>query len=705
MGKKILALIGLLFILLSVSKVNAQWVQIGPSGGFINKFFASGDKIYAAAYGGVLVSTDAGLSWSHSDLGFTDGDVQSVVATSKKVYAGTYSGGVFMRDINGLIWESTSLKDQTISCLAAIGDNVFAGTYSTGVWLSTDDGTTWNKVNNGLSSLQVNCLAVSGSNIFCGINEDGGVYLSTNNGTNWTLANTGLPNSTPISLAVNGTDVYAGFWTSGPGVYVSPNNGQGWMQLGQCPVGYVGSITFNGTEVFVAGQKVGVTTNGGVDWKDISTYNTEGLPWTNIQALCYTKGNLIAGDNAVNISTGIYISNNEGANWSQANVGVPNYCINSIAANNGYILDATSGGVFYSTDDGTEWEEPTMHGEYRWADFSAISFRNSNYVFAGDVNGHVYVSTDGGKELTLQTQIEQGASVTSFAFISTFAFAATKPYESGVAGGVYKSLDNGITWTLVNNGLPTPADTNTYVTSLAVIGNNLFAGTGHGVYLSTDYGDNWTKVNNGLTGKLVYALAVKSNELFAGTYNEGVFRSNNNGTTWTHTSLITDVTALTVVDTNLFAGTWSKGIYRLVNWDSTWVPVGLPNVYVTSFAASNGYLYAATNNNSVWRRPISEITDVKKTNGKIPTDFSLAQNYPNPFNPSTIIEYTLSDRQFVTLKVFDILGREIKTLVNEEKPAGLYTVMFDADGLSSGIYFYKIQAGKFSETRKMVLLR
>ncbi len=705
MKKITFTLIELICLLISVSSVNAQWVQLDPTGGFINNFFVSGNTVYAAAYGGVLVSKDAGLSWSHSNFGIMDGDVRSVAVNSKKVFAGTYDNGVYVKDINGLIWVQTPLNNETISCLAVIGDNVYAGTYSEGVYLSTDNGTTWNQVNTGLGSLQVNCLAVSGTNIFAGVEEDRGVYLSTDSGNNWTFAGNGLPNNSPISLAVNGTDIYTGIWANG--VYTSPNNGTGWLQLGQSPSNYIGAIAFNGSKVFAAGQKIGVTTNGGVNWTDISTSETEGLPWANIQALCFAGGNLIAGDNAVNVSTGIYVSNNDGASWVRANSGVPDFCSNGIAASNGCILNATSAGIFRTSNDGAEWDNPTLHGSdyYRWADFSTVAFRSGLYAFAGDVNGYAYVSSDAGVNWDGWIQIEKGASITSFAFISTFVFAATKPFEAGVEGGVYKSLDNGGTWSRVSNGLPTAADTNTNVTSLAVIGNNLFAGTGHGVFLSTDYGTSWAKVNNGFTGNLVNALTVKGNELFAGTFGMGVFRSSDNGANWTHTSLITDVTALTVVDTNLFAGTWSSGIYRLKNWDSTWIPVGLPNEYVTSFAFNNGYLYAATNNSSVWRRPISEITGVKEIKVKIPSEFSLAQNYPNPFNPSSIIEFKLASRQFITLKVYDILGKEIKTLVNEERPAGSYSVLFNAAGISSGVYFYKIQAGKFSETKKMILLR
>jgi hypothetical protein len=88
-----------------------------------------------------------------------------------------------------------------------------------------------------------------------------------------------------------------------------------------------------------------------------------------------------------------------------------------------------------------------------------------------------------------------------------------------------------------------------------------------------------------------------------------------------------------------------------------------------------------------------------------PTEFSLSQNYPNPFNPSTSIQYAVSSRQFVTLKVYDVLGNEIATLVNEEKPAGEYEVEFDAIDLPSGIYFYQLKAGNYIETKKMILLK
>jgi hypothetical protein len=89
----------------------------------------------------------------------------------------------------------------------------------------------------------------------------------------------------------------------------------------------------------------------------------------------------------------------------------------------------------------------------------------------------------------------------------------------------------------------------------------------------------------------------------------------------------------------------------------------------------------------------------------VPTEFLISQNYSNPFNPSTRIRNSIPKSSSVTVKVFDVLGNEVETLVNEEKPVGNYELNFNASGLSSGIYFYRLRAGTFVETKKMILIK
>jgi hypothetical protein len=98
-------------------------------------------------------------------------------------------------------------------------------------------------------------------------------------------------------------------------------------------------------------------------------------------------------------------------------------------------------------------------------------------------------------------------------------------------------------------------------------------------------------------------------------------------------------------------------------------------------------------------------SNIAEVDFSLPVQFSLEQNYPNPFNPVTSIKYAISDKQFVQLKIFDVIGNEVATLVDREQPAGNYEIVFDASRFSSGVYFYKITAGNFIETKKMVLLK
>ena len=99
------------------------------------------------------------------------------------------------------------------------------------------------------------------------------------------------------------------------------------------------------------------------------------------------------------------------------------------------------------------------------------------------------------------------------------------------------------------------------------------------------------------------------------------------------------------------------------------------------------------------------LLSISEEHKEYPNSFLLTQNYPNPFNPSTKIQYSVNSTQKVTLKVYDLLGREVATLVNEEKPAGTYELTWYAEGLPSGVYFYQLAAGNFIETKKMILIK
>ena len=119
--------------------------------------------------------------------------------------------------------------------------------------------------------------------------------------------------------------------------------------------------------------------------------------------------------------------------------------------------------------------------------------------------------------------------------------------------------------------------------------------------------------------------------------------------------------------------------------------------FYTNVPANNYYI--TTEGNGL------TITAVNDTPSALPTIPELKQNYPNPFNPKTIIQYSLNELQFVSLKVYNLLGKEITSLVNQQKPAGNYKIEFDGSDLSSGVYFYRMEAGRFIDTKKFILIK
>jgi uncharacterized protein YfiM (DUF2279 family) len=351
---------------------------------------------------------------------------------------------------------------------------------------------------------------------------------------------------------------------------------------------------------------------------------------------------------------GILISTDTGTSWRTINVGLTNTYITSLAVKGGSLFAGTDGvpgsgpGVLVSTNNGGTWA-PANSGLGNTAVLS-LGIHGTN-LFAGTFSG-VYYSANNGMNWAPSHLL--GYNTLAFAEIGTSCFAGTN-------AGVWISVNNGVDWTWFSNlGV-------TFVTALAVHGTKLFVATeGDGIFLSTNNGATWTPANSGLTSLYAWSFAVSDTNLFVGTYG-GVFLSRNFGASWTNINqgLIGTVKAFAVIDTNLFAGS-----------------VG------------------------VWKRSLNEIlTSVENPLITLPTHSSLDQNYPNPFNPVTTISFNVASRSFVSLRIFDALGREAETLVSEELNVGKYARQWDATGFASGVYLYRLTTGLSTETKKLILVR
>ena len=149
--------------------------------------------------------------------------------------------------------------------------------------------------------------------------------------------------------------------------------------------------------------------------------------------------------------------------------------------------------------------------------------------------------------------------------------------------------------------------------------------------------------------------------------------------------------------TGLQNGTYLAKVFR-------YMPLAGPD---TIFVGSTSFIYggsALAFNSQTFQSECYNITDIREGEN-YPEEYLLSQNYPNPFNPTTTIKYQIPDKSYVTLKVFNVIGKEVAKLVNEVKPGGNYEVEFKGSGLTGGVYFYIFKAGKFVQAKKMILLR
>lgn len=400
------------------------------------------------------------------------------------------------------------------------------------------------------------------------------------------------------------------------------------------------------------------------------------------------------------------------AQWTNTG-GPPTSRSNQALETNGLnIYSGTNGGMVRSTQGGGSWlnidnglTSINVNTVKYFTDFPDPS----GSLFAG--SGKVFWSTNNGDLWSLYPN--DTSNVPGNPIIYSILNQQDQIWI-GTSKGVYYEQGSG-SWTSVNSGFPFGENISVY--SLINNGNNIFAGSDRGVFKLVD--TVWIEKNNGLANTFVQSLASSNNYIFAGggISSSGVYISSDNGENWSIATNSPAATAILTIGPNIIAGSFGEGVWLSTNYGNTWNQIndGFAGsaYYVLSLAANSQDIFAGTNAAGVWKRSLSEIISEVEDNGKfLPDGFSLEQNYPNPFNPSTTISFSIPNEEFVRLKVFNSLGEEVAELVNENKQAGNYSVSFNAGSnshevrnLTSGVYFYKITAGNFSESKKMIYLK
>lgn len=384
------------------------------------------------------------------------------------------------------------------------------------------------------------------------------------------------------------------------------------------------------------------------------------------------------------------------AQWVQVNTGLGNRTIGALLSSDDTLYAGSEAGVYRSTNFGNNWSLISS-GLPSFTEFLCIVRSGSSLVAGGNHFG-VWRSSDLGVSWT---RILNG--VDSSDYVHALTTDGSTVYASiGFPASVGISTDNGATWTKSTNGLSTSAT----FTGVARLGSTLFAM--HeilGPYFSTDNGGSWTLLAGVIFAQDKNALMESGGSLCAAT-NTGIFRSTNAGATWTHVLTSDIITGFSTSGATLYAVGRSQ--YKSTDSGQSWILLdnsGLPGSVPGTLQIAGGFAFVNMGGVGIYRRETSQLTGVSTLSDPRPSQVDLEQNYPNPFNPSTTIAFTIPQTSFTTLRVYDILGREVATLVNEVRPGGRHTERFDATGLASGTYVYRLTTSSHAMARKLLLMR
>ncbi|MCX6165629.1 MAG: YCF48-related protein [Ignavibacteriae bacterium] len=713
--KKIFLVIVFYYSLFITNYSLSQWVwqSPAPQGNNLYKttFINKNTGWMAGGYGTLLKTTNSGVNWiivcTGSDKNFAD--VKFIDEYTGYTGGGNYEQSFYiLKTTNGGINWITKFEgtQNDFEELFFINSNTgwFMGNKSgdVNVYRTTNGGANWTDLNY-TSNIWLRSIVFINEKTGIIAGESGYIAKTTNGGFNWTtVANNRFGVIYSLYFLDNNTGYGSTIFANN--VIKTTNGGDNWFDL-TCPANISGlyDVKFFNQNTGIAtgcGGAIIKTTNSGANWNIITVQPNVSYP-------CYNSVETKSDYAWIGGSSGeILRSTDYGSSWIKYDtITQTNFNgITFINENTGFVVggDYT---ILKTTNSGNNWQRRNVNNV---KGLMCTYFLNSNTGWAA--GGGIIKTTDGGSNWATQIDISPTFYIRSIIFVNEntgIAAGGSSPYGGGY---ILRTTNGGTNWS--SNYSDKLSSRNYYSVFFVNNSTGWIVGTcnesSNGIIMkTTDTGLNWIEQNSNVQVFLSSVYFINENTGWIGGDGK-ILKTTNGGQNWL-VNLGGTITLYSIkfFDLNTGYGTGWSSLGKTTNGGLNWTffpylqGANTQNAFFINqntgwIIGYNGAILKTTNGGNVF---------VKKVSKEIPTSFMLYQNYPNPFNPNTIIRFQIKDLRFVTLKVYDILGKEIITLVNEKQSPGVYEVTFDGSMLPSGVYFYKLSSVDFSEVKKMILIK
>lgn len=746
----------LVIFILSVTGLKAQlyqdwkWAHQLPQGNDLKwvKMWDANTVYAAGARGTFIKTTDGGASWVVNNTAGRMSGIPLQRANIACVWffdqntgitAGTY-GSIFRTTNGGITFDSvpgnpatTSVNFTGISFINNLTGYVISQLTNYRMLKTTDGGLNWFAAPGSPPFSNPYFVHAFNENKIIVFNQLGDNYITTNGGAIWNLYPIGSQVTFYKAVFTDANTGYAcGDW--GRCRYTT-DGGYNWTNMSGSlfdrPL-YFFDVDVKGGAVYLTGNSnyIYKSTNLGVTWDSVSFIAPAAQqPWSNY---FYNTDFLSTADTMVTVGAKGGVHQMLGAGMRTMSQylktgSLRDICITSagtiIAVGSPSSSTAslqTHDQILRSTNNGMNWAvvQPSPASA---SDFYSIEMVNSATGFVCGSKSAVYKTTNGGVnwDSLVIPNMPAGLVLTKVDFVNEQTGWVFSRYLTGYDSTIYKTTNGGANWFKQKFGTATGTENTINAACMLDANTGWLLSNKPRPWKTTNGGASWDSTglgDNYLAGSLYSIKMLNATTGYCSGANNRVYRTTNGGATpWTNVSYssTTVITNYKVEFVNalegIVAGTYGT-VYYTSNGGQSWINKNLVSTIDDIYGACvspSGYLFAVTLLNAgIFRNGAMFPVGVNEAGVEVPEGIRLEQNYPNPFNGQTVVSVQLSAVSYVSLKIYDVMGREVAVLVNGRMQAGRHEVRFEAGRLASGVYFYGLVVnGKMSGVRRMVLLR